>query len=176
MAMAASMTLHAQDFDAHFEDATLRIDYTLMGNATEQHVALRDMSSTNNWWGRRVNLDNVPLEGNGDLTLYDAETREVIYKTSFSSLFQEWITTAEAATSTTAIVIELSQPDSSSALSPIALLAQTKAVRCTFTGTTLAGGGLSPDQYLSADLTVVLDNGITVDLDSLIGSDEENNE
>ncbi|MBQ5807804.1 MAG: hypothetical protein IIW26_05095, partial [Tidjanibacter sp.] len=85
-------------------------------------------------------------------------------------------TTAEAATSTTAIVIELSQPDSSSALSPIALLAQTKAVRCTFTGTTLAGGGLSPDQYLSADLTVVLDNGITVDLDSLIGSDEENNE
>lgn len=85
-------------------------------------------------------------------------------------------TTAEPATSTTAIVIELSQPDSSSALSPIALLAQTKAVRCTFTGTTLAGGGLSPDQYLSADLTVVLDNGITVDLDSLIGSDEENNE
>lgn len=85
-------------------------------------------------------------------------------------------TTAEPATSTTAIVIELSQPDSSSALSPIALLAHTKAVRCTFTGTTLAGGGLSPDQYLSADLTVVLDNGITVDLDSLIGSDEENNE
>ena len=85
-------------------------------------------------------------------------------------------TTAEAATSTTAIVIELSQPDSSSTLSPIALLAQTKAVRCTFTGTTLAGGGLSPNQYLSADLTVVLDNGITVDLDSLIGSDEENNE
>ena len=85
-------------------------------------------------------------------------------------------TTAEPATSTTAIVIELSQPDSSSALSPIALLAQTKAVRCTFTGTTLAGGGLSPDQYLSADLTVVLDNGITVDLDSLIGSDKENNE
>jgi hypothetical protein len=85
-------------------------------------------------------------------------------------------TTAEPATSTTAIVIELSQPDSSSDLSPIALLAQTKAIRCTFTGTTLAGGGLSPDQYLSADLTVVLDNGITVDLDSLIGSDEENNE
>ncbi|MBQ5931176.1 MAG: hypothetical protein IIX00_02835, partial [Tidjanibacter sp.] len=80
-------------------------------------------------------------------------------------------TTAEPATSTTAIVIELSQPDSSSDLSPIALLAQTKAVRCTFTGTTLAGGGLSPNQYLSADLTVVLDNGITVDLDSLIGSD-----
>ena len=96
VAMLASFAVNAQDFDTNFNDATLRIDYTLLGNASEQHVALRDMSSTDNWWGRRVNLDNVPLAGNGDLTLYDAETREVLYKTSFSSLFQEWITTEEA--------------------------------------------------------------------------------
>lgn len=86
----------AQHFDDHFVDKTLRIDYTFVGNASEQIVALRDMSSTPNWWGRRVNLDEVPLEGNGDLTLYDAESNKVIYKTSFSSLFQEWITTEEA--------------------------------------------------------------------------------
>ncbi len=98
MACVMSMSLYAQNFDTHFEDATLRIDYTFMGNASEQYVALRDMSSTENWWGRRVNLDNVPLKGNGDLTLYDATTGEVLYKTSFSSLFQEWITTPEAAT------------------------------------------------------------------------------
>ena len=110
VAMAASMTLHAQDFDTHFDDATLRIDYTLMGNATEQHVALRDMSSTENWWGRRVNLNNVPLKGNGDLTLYDAQTREVVYKTSFSSLFQEWITTPEAATITKSFEFTLLVP------------------------------------------------------------------
>ena len=94
--MLASVALYAQEFDTHFVDKTLRIDYTLLGNASEQYVALRDMSSTDNWWGRRVNLDDVPLKGNGDLTLYDAETREVIYMTSFSSLFQEWITTPEA--------------------------------------------------------------------------------
>ena len=96
VAMLASVALYAQEFDTHFVDKTLRIDYTLLGNASEQNVALRDMSSTDNWWGRRVNLDDVPLKGNGDLTLYDAETREVIYMTSFSSLFQEWITTPEA--------------------------------------------------------------------------------
>ena len=96
MALLATFAVNAQDFDTNFNDATLRIDYTLLGNASEQHVALRDMGSTDNWWGRRVNLDNVPLAGNGDLTLYDAETREVLYKTSFSSLFQEWITTEEA--------------------------------------------------------------------------------
>ena len=77
VAMLASVALYAQEFDTHFVDKTLRIDYTLLGNASEQYVALRDMSSTDNWWGRRVNLDDVPLKGNGDLTLYDAETREV---------------------------------------------------------------------------------------------------
>lgn len=86
----------AQHFDDYFADQTLRIDYTFIGNSHEQHVALREMSKHDNWWGRRVNLAEVPLEGNGDLTLYDAESNKVIYKTSFSSLFQEWITTEEA--------------------------------------------------------------------------------
>lgn len=109
-AMLASVALYAQEFDANFVDKTLRIDYTLLGNASEQHVALRDMSSTDNWWGRRVNLDNVPLKGNGDLTLYDADTHEVIYKTSFSSLFQEWITTPEAKTITKSFEFTLLVP------------------------------------------------------------------
>ena len=108
--MLASVALYAQEFDANFVDKTLRIDYTLLGNASEQHVALRDMSSTDHWWGRRVNLDNVPLKGNGDLTLYDADTHEVIYKTSFSSLFQEWITTPEAKTITKSFEFTLLVP------------------------------------------------------------------
>ena len=108
--MLASVALYAQEFDANFVDKTLRIDYTLLGNASEQHVALRDMSSTDKWWGRRVNLDNVPLKGNGDLTLYDTDTHEVIYKTSFSSLFQEWITTPEAKTITKSFEFTLLVP------------------------------------------------------------------
>lgn len=97
-AILLTSSLFAQDkhFDELFKDGTLRIDYTFMGNATEQYVALREMSYTDNWYGRRINLDNVPLMGNGDLTLTDSVSGEVIYKTSFSSLFQEWITTPEA--------------------------------------------------------------------------------
>ena len=98
VALASVAMASAQTFDDYFADKTLRIDYTLSGNSSEQHVALRELSATDHWWGRRVNLDNVPLKGNGDLTLYDAESGKVIYKTSFSSLFQEWITTPEAAT------------------------------------------------------------------------------
>ncbi|MBQ8774238.1 MAG: peptidase M64 [Alistipes sp.] len=94
-AVLGIQTLSAQMFDTNFEDSTLRIDYTFAGNADVQYVALNNLSSTEGWWGRRTNLDSVPLKGNGDLTLYDAEGK-VIYKTSFSSLFQEWITTPEA--------------------------------------------------------------------------------
>ncbi len=96
MAIALTTSLYAQDFHHSFKDGTLRIDYTFMGNANEQHVALRDMSYTDNWYGRRINLDSVPLKGNGDLTLRDSKSGKVIYMTSFSSLFQEWITTPEA--------------------------------------------------------------------------------
>ena len=95
VALFATSTLSAQQFEATFEDATLRLDYTFMGNASEQYIAISELSSTPNWWGRRINLDNVPLKGNGDITLRDAQSGKVIYMTSFSSLFQEWITTEE---------------------------------------------------------------------------------
>ena len=111
VALIATTTLYAQQFDAHFNDATLRLDYTFMGNATEQYIALSDISATENWWGRRINLNSVPLEGNGDLTLTDKESGEVIYKTSFSSLFQEWITTPEAANITRSFEFTLLIPE-----------------------------------------------------------------
>ncbi|MBO5894843.1 MAG: peptidase M64 [Alistipes sp.] len=111
VALIATTTLYAQQFDAHFNDATLRLDYTFMGNATEQYIALSDISATENWWGRRINLNSVPLKGNGDLTLTDKESGEVIYKTSFSSLFQEWITTPEAANITRSFEFTLLIPE-----------------------------------------------------------------
>ena len=94
--LSSSLFAYTKHFEELFKDGTLRIDYTFMGNASEQHVALREMSYTDNWYGRRINLNEVPLKGNGDLTLTDSISGEVIYKTSFSSLFQEWITTPEA--------------------------------------------------------------------------------
>ena len=98
VATLCSVSLFAQEFEERFEDRTLRIDYTFSGNASEQHVALDRLSSTNDWWGRRINLTTNPLRGNGDLTIIDKQSGQTIYTTSFSSLFQEWITTEEALT------------------------------------------------------------------------------
>lgn len=93
MAWSAS----AQNFDTHFQDRTLRIDYHFVGNAQTQMVALDELASSEGWAGRRVNLGEVPVRGNGDIKVIDTESGEVIYRNAFSSLFQEWLVTDEAA-------------------------------------------------------------------------------
>ena len=54
------------------------------------------MSTTEGWFGRTVNMDKVPVKGNGGIRMTDAETGEVLYANSFSTLFQEWQATPEA--------------------------------------------------------------------------------
>lgn len=96
LAMTAIMGLRAQSFDEFFEDKTLRIDYSFGGNAQQQTIGLDELASLPTWAGRRHNLDRLPLAGNGQITVRDVATGKVIYRTSFSSLFQEWLTTDEA--------------------------------------------------------------------------------
>ena len=43
LALCATMTSAAQDFDRYFSDATLRIDYTFTGNATEQRINVDEL-------------------------------------------------------------------------------------------------------------------------------------
>ncbi len=84
------------DFATHFSDSTLRIDYIFSGTNRTQHIALDQLSKTAGWYGRRHNLNRLPLEGNGQLTMLDPETGDTLYRHSFSTLFQEWQETEEA--------------------------------------------------------------------------------
>lgn len=86
----------AQTFEETFTDATLRLDYTLAGNNNTQEISLAKVVETPQWAGRRVNLNAVAFAGNGTLEMRDAATGKVLYRTSFSTLFQEWQTTEEA--------------------------------------------------------------------------------
>ena len=74
----------------------MRVDYIFSGNASQQMVALDELSSFDGWAGRRVNLDKVPVRGNGEISIIEPESRKVIYRQTFSSLFQEWLVTEEA--------------------------------------------------------------------------------
>ena len=86
----------AQDFDQYFEDNTLRIDYVMAGNASEQHIYLDQLYKQQRWAGRRTRLAEKFLNGNGQLTVRDHATQEVIYVWTFSTLFQEWLQENEA--------------------------------------------------------------------------------
>ena len=99
-AMAIAISSAAQVFDQYFTDATLRIDYALNGDASGQSIALNRLYELSGWAGRRHHLAELPLLGNGRTTVTERATGEVIYQTSFSSLFIEWLETEEAQTTT----------------------------------------------------------------------------
>ena len=94
--LLVAIDTYAQSFNDFFVDQTLRIDYIFSGNASQQMVALDELSSFDGWAGRRVNLDKVPVRGNGEISIIEPESRKVIYRQTFSSLFQEWLVTEEA--------------------------------------------------------------------------------
>lgn len=77
-------------------DYTLRLDYIFSGDATHTEISLAKMGRLESWWGRTVNMDNLLLRGNGQIILRDSATSQVLYCTSFSTLFSEWQCTPEA--------------------------------------------------------------------------------
>ena len=90
--------LNAQTFDKYFTDKTLRVDYLFTGNAAHQAICVDELSALPRWAGRRHHLAQLPLAGNGQIVMRDAADSTVIYRISFSSLFQEWLETDEART------------------------------------------------------------------------------
>ena len=86
----------AQQFNDFFEDSTLRLDYVFAGNHDAQQIYLEQMFVTPQWAGRKSRLAEIPLKGNGQLTVRDHETGQTIFVHTFSTLFQEWLSTEEA--------------------------------------------------------------------------------
>ncbi len=75
---------------------TLRVDYIFSGTDKSSEISLDEMSRFDGWAGRRHNLKDVPVRGNGQIMITDAQTSDTLYRQSFSTLFQEWQATEEA--------------------------------------------------------------------------------
>lgn len=98
LCMAMAIGSYAQNFADYFQNKTLRVDYIFTGDAGRQAIYLDELSQLPTWSGRQHHLSELPLAGNGQITIRDLATKQCIYKTSFSSLFQEWLSTDEAKT------------------------------------------------------------------------------
>lgn len=96
MAGLLSQTASAQSFQEFFTDSTLRIDYIFGGDTRHQTISLDELSVSPAWYGRRQHLDSLPRKGNGSICVRSVPEGLVIYRHSFSTLFQEWLATDEA--------------------------------------------------------------------------------
>ena len=96
LCFCTSIGSFAQNFADYFQNKTLRVDYIFTGDATQQAIYLDELSQLPTWAGRQHHLSELPLEGNGQIIVKDLASKQCIYQTSFSSLFQEWLSTDEA--------------------------------------------------------------------------------
>ncbi|MBR2292592.1 MAG: peptidase M64 [Prevotella sp.] len=91
-----AFSVNAQRFEDYFEDRTLRLDYTFSGNSQHQQLYVDELIALPRWYGKRQRLAEVPLRGNGQIIVRSKADGKVIYRHSFSSLFQEWLSTDES--------------------------------------------------------------------------------
>ncbi len=97
-AALSAMAVLAVEFDSVFVNRALRVDYIFSGipagDSMRCETSVADVSSLPHWAGRRHNLDKLPLKGNGNVTVTSLDG-DTLYRTSFSSLFCEWMTLDE---------------------------------------------------------------------------------
>ncbi|MBR4851881.1 MAG: hypothetical protein IKU97_07505 [Tidjanibacter sp.] len=112
-----------------------------------------------------VNVDaqsTLPLDALLQIVFLDKDKNEI---TQIKSLTTGKIKSSKDGTPTssqTSVGVRLYSNTSSAHFG--ALLSSVNAIRCTFEGTTLAGAGLKPDQWLQATLSLCLNDGLSVDL------------
>ena len=92
----AGLGVQAQQFEDDFEDRTLRLDYTFAGDDMQTAIYVDELVSLPHWYGKHHHLDEVPLRGNGQVIMRRHNSDTVIFRHSFSTLFQEWLATEEA--------------------------------------------------------------------------------
>ena len=97
-AIFAIPSAKSQEFNSFFRDSTIRIDYTFAGNAKVQNIYVDKLNMIPGWYGKHRRLAEVPVEGNGQIIVCDHHSEQVIYKNSFCTLFQEWLSYPEAET------------------------------------------------------------------------------
>ena len=83
--LSSSLFASAQKFEDYFEDRTLRLDYTFAGDDCLHMIYVDELVSLPHWYGRRQRLAELPLRGNGQITVRSKTDSVVIYRHAFST-------------------------------------------------------------------------------------------
>ena len=83
-------------FEHYFQNQSLRFDFLLGGNAKEEKVYFQQMKKEPFWAGSKTNLTDVFNYGNFRFRVFNLKSDSLLYSKGFSTLFEEWQSTAEA--------------------------------------------------------------------------------
>ncbi|MFV0555239.1 MAG: M64 family metallopeptidase [Mangrovibacterium sp.] len=86
----------AQEYNKHFTDNALRIDFSLAGNNADTKFYLEQMKQLESYAGSRSALIDEQYMGDYRYSLSDIETDSLLFARGFNSLFREWQSTPEA--------------------------------------------------------------------------------
>jgi len=84
------------DFQKYFKEKSFRFDFLLGGDNKEVTVFPRQMKQEPFWAGTKTNLIDPFNYGSYRFRIFDVKSDSLIFSKGFSTLFQEWQTTAEA--------------------------------------------------------------------------------
>jgi len=91
-----AFTFSQVDFSKYFRNESMRFDYLLGGNNTEEKVYPEQIKKEPFWAGSRINLIDPFNYGNYRFRIFDEKSDSLIFCKGFSTLFEEWQSTAEA--------------------------------------------------------------------------------
>lgn len=84
------------DFNKYFLNESMRFDFLLGGNSNEERVYPEQIKKEPFWAGSKKNLADLFNYGNYRFRIFDVKSDSLIFSKGFSTLFEEWQSTAEA--------------------------------------------------------------------------------
>ncbi|MCK5729997.1 MAG: peptidase M64 [Draconibacterium sp.] len=84
------------DYNKYFDNKSLRFDFLLGGNNKNVTVYPEQIKQEPYWAGSKTNLTDPFNYGTYRFRVFDLKSDSLIFSKGFSTLFQEWQTTAEA--------------------------------------------------------------------------------
>lgn len=90
-------TVETHTFDQYFTDKTLRVDCHHTGTKGQESISLDKVYEEGSWPGTKTNLLDPLNLGEYILRVYDLASASLVYSRGYSTMFNEWQTTEEAA-------------------------------------------------------------------------------
>ncbi len=85
------------NFEKYFFNKTMRVDFFHTGSKTQEIFSIDQIYEEGEWPGSKINLIDTLNYGEYLVKVFDVATNSLIFSRGYSTIFNEWQTTDEAA-------------------------------------------------------------------------------